>query len=102
MGGLLALAMAFGIVFGARKLCVLVGAPLWFAKFLFICASLDATYFLAEAVVPESKQAWGIWVAMLSATVGIIPIGLIVFKHIEEGEDSKTTGSSRDDHNFQS
>ena len=43
MGGLLALAMAFGIVFGARKLCVLIGAPLWFAKFIFICASLDAT-----------------------------------------------------------
>ena len=102
MGGLLALTMAFGIVFGAHKLCALIGAPRWFAKFLFICASLDATYFLAEAVVPESKQVWGIWVAMLSAAIGIIPVGLIVFKHIEEGENNRTTRSSRDDHDFQS
>ena len=44
MGVILSLAMAVGIVFGTRKLCDLIGAPLWFAKFLFIFASLVATY----------------------------------------------------------
>ena len=97
MGFLLALVLAIGIVFGARKLCELIGAPLWFAKFLFICAALVATYFLAEAVVPDSKKPWGIWIAMLGAASGIIPIGFIMFKHIEEdGEDNrKARDSSR-------
>ena len=89
MGFLLALVLAIGIVFGARKLCELIGAPLWFAKFLFICAALVATYFLAEAVIPDSKKPWGVWVAMLGAASGIIPVGFIIFKHIEEdGEDN--------------
>jgi hypothetical protein len=99
MGVILSLAMAVGIVFGTRKLCDLIGAPLWFAKFLFIFASLVATYFLAQAVVPENKQAWGIWVALLCAAAGIIPVGFIVFKHIE-GVDSRTERSSRDGHDF--
>ena len=43
MGGILALALAIGIVFGARKLCKLIGAPRWLAKYLFICASLTTT-----------------------------------------------------------
>ena len=90
MGGILALSVAFGIVFGARKLCDLIGAPLWFAKFLFIGAILTATSFLAEAVVPHSKYPWGIWVALLGAATGIIPVGLIMFKHLEEeGEDDR-------------
>jgi hypothetical protein len=84
MGGILALAVAFGIVFGAHKLCDLIRAPRWVAKYLFICAALIATYFLAESVVPESKKSWGIWVAMLGAATGIIPVGLIMFKHLEE------------------
>lgn len=97
MGVILALVLAIGIVFGARKLCGLIGAPLWFAKFLFICAALVATYFLAESVIPDSKKSWGVWVAMLGAASGIIPIGFIMFKHIEEdGEDSrKARDSSR-------
>ncbi len=97
MGGIPALVLAFGIVFGARKLYDLIRAPRWFAKFLFICAALIATYFLAEGVVPESKKFWGIWVAMLDAASGIIPVGLIMFKHIEEdGEDNrKARDSSR-------
>ena len=73
MGGILALALAFGIVFGARKLCSLIGAPLWFARFLFVCAALGVTYLLAEAVVPDSKKPWGVWLAMLGAASGIIP-----------------------------
>ena len=82
--------VAFGIVFGAHKLCDLIRAPRWFAKYLFICAALIATYFLAEGVVPESKKSWGIWVAMLGAATGIIPVGLIMFKHLEEeGEDDR-------------
>ena len=90
MGGILALAVAFGVVFGARKLCDLIGAPLWFGKFLFIGAILTATSFLAEAVVPHSKYPWGIWVALLGAATGIIPVGLIMFKHLEEeGEDDR-------------
>ena len=40
MGEFFALALAIGIVFGARKLCDLIRAPLWFAKFLFIFAVL--------------------------------------------------------------
>ena len=97
MGGILSLVLAFGIVFGARKLCGLIGAPLWFAKFLFICAAPVATYFLAEAVIPDSKKPWGIWIAMLGAASGIAPIGFIMFKHIEEdGEDNrKARDSSR-------
>jgi hypothetical protein len=90
MGGILALAVAFGIVFGAHKLCDLIRAPRWFAKYLFICAALIATYFLAESVVPESTKSWGIWVAMLGVATGIIPVGLIMFKHLEEeGEDDR-------------
>jgi hypothetical protein len=90
MGGILALAVAFGIVFGVHKLCDLIRAPRWFAKYLFICAALIATYLLAEGVVPESKKSWGIWVALLGAATGIIPVGLIMFKHLEEeGEDDR-------------
>jgi hypothetical protein len=92
MGGFLALALAIGIVFGARKLCDLIRAPLWLARFLFICASLTTTYFLAEEVVPN--KPWGIWLAMLGAATGIIPVGFIVFKHIED-DDGKTRDSSR-------
>jgi hypothetical protein len=91
MGGFLALALAIGIVFGARKLCDLIRAPLWFARLLFICASLTTTYFLAEEVVPN--KPWGIWLAMLGAATGIIPVGFIVFKHIED-DDGKTRDSS--------
>ena len=90
MGGILALAVAFGIVSGAHKLCELIRAPRWFAKFLFIFGALTATYFLAEGVVPDSKKPWGVWVAMLGAASGIIPVGFIMFKHIEEeGEDNR-------------
>jgi hypothetical protein len=92
MGGFLALALAIGIVFGARKLCELIQAPLWFAKFLFISASLATTYFLAEEVVPN--KPWGIWLAMLGAATGIIPVGFIVFKHIED-DDKNARDASR-------
>ena len=101
MDGILALAVAFGIVLGAHKLCDLIRAPRWFAKFLFICAVLNAAYFLAEGVLPESKKSWGIWVAMLGAASGIIPVGFIMFKHIEgegEGEDSRNAGDSPQSH----
>ena len=91
MGGFLALALAIGLVFGARKLCELIRAPLWFAKFLFISASLATTYFLAEEVVPN--KPWVIWLAMLGAATGIIPVGFIVFKHIDDGR--KARDSSR-------
>jgi hypothetical protein len=84
MGGILALALAIGIVFSARKLCDLIGAPLWFAKYLFICASLIAAYFLAEEVVPN--KPWAVWLAMLGAATGIIPVGFIVFKHIADDD----------------
>ena len=86
MSGFLALAVAIGLVFGAHKLCDLIRAPRWFAKFLFIGAFLSITYFLAEDIVPEPKKPWGIWVALLGAATGIIPIGFIVFKHIEDGD----------------
>ena len=75
MSGFLALAVAIGLVFGAHKLCDLIRAPRWFAKFLFIGAFLSITYFLAEDIVPESKKPWGIWVALLGAATGIIPLG---------------------------
>ncbi len=92
MGSILALALAIGIVFGARKLCDLIGAPLWFAKFLFICAALVTTYFLAEEVVPN--KPWGVWLALLGAATGIIPVGFIVFKHIGD-DDRNARDSSR-------
>jgi len=95
MSGFLALAMAIGIVFGAHKLCDRIGAPRWFAKFLFICAFLVITYFLAEEIVPQSKKPWGIWVALLGVATGIIPVGFIVFKHIEDGDDRKTRDASQ-------
>ena len=95
MSGFLALALAIGIVFGARKLCDLIGAPRWFAKFLFICAFLVITYFLAEEIVPESKKPWGIWIALLGAATGIIPVGFIVFKHIEDADDRNAQDTSR-------
>jgi hypothetical protein len=94
MGSFFALALAIGIVFGARKLCDRIGAPPWFEKFLFICAFLVITYFLAEEIVPESKKPWGIWVALLGAATGIIPVGFIVFKHIED-DDKNARDSSR-------
>jgi hypothetical protein len=95
MGGFLALALAIGLVFGAHKLCNLIRAPLWFAKFLFISAFLVITYFLAEEIVPESKKPWGIWVALLGVATGIIPVGFIVFKHIEDADDREARDSSR-------
>lgn len=87
MGGILALVLAIGIVFGARKICDLIGAPLWFAKYLFVCASLATAYFLAEEVVPN--KPWAVWLAMLGVATGIIPVGFIVFKHIAV-DDRKT------------
>ena len=65
MGGILALALAFGIIFVARRFCELIQAPLWFAKFLFICASLVGAYFLAEASIPDYNKPLGAWVVML-------------------------------------
>ena len=97
MGGVLALALALGIVFGARKLCGVIGAPRWFAKFLFIFAALCSTYFLAEAVIPDSKKPWGIWLAMLGAASGIIPVGFIMFKHFE-GEETRKPENSPQSH----
>ena len=95
MGGILALALAIGIVFGARRLCMLIGAPRWFAMYLFICAALVTAYFLAEEVVPN--KPWLVWLALLGTASGIIPIGFIVFKHIEENNDPdrKAQGSPR-------
>lgn len=84
MGGILALLLAIGIVFGARKLCDVIQAPLWFAKYLLISACFVTTYFLADEVVPN--KPWAIWLAMLGAATGIIPIGFIVFKHIEDND----------------
>ncbi|MBC7839986.1 MAG: hypothetical protein H7Y39_15310 [Nitrospiraceae bacterium] len=95
MSGVLALAVTIGLVFGAHKLCDLIRAPRWFAKFLFICAFLIITYFLAEDIVPESKKPWGIWIALLGAATGIIPVGFIVFKHIEPDDDGDARDSSR-------
>ena len=95
MSGFLALAVAIGLVFGAHKLCDLIRAPRWFAKFLFIGAFLIITYFLADDIVPESKKPWGIWVALLGAATGIIPVGFIVFKHIDDANDSTSHDSTR-------
>jgi hypothetical protein len=93
MGAVLSLALAIGIVFGARKVCSVIRAPLWFAKFLFICASLTATYFLALEVVPN--KPWSIWLAMLGTATGMIPVGFIVFKHIEDSA-TREDDSARD------
>lgn len=93
MGGILALVTAFAIILGARKICDLIGAPLWFAKVLFIYAALVATYFLADMVVPDSIKSWGIWVAMIGTASGIMPVGFIMFKHIED--NSKAPDSSQ-------
>ena len=95
MSGFLALAVAIGLVFGAHKLCDLIRAPRWFEKFLFIGAFLSITYFLAEDIVPESKKSWGIWVALLGAATGVIPIGFIVFKHIDDANDRASHDSAR-------
>ena len=95
MSGVLALAVAIGLVFGSHKLCDLIRAPRWFAKFLFIGAFLIITYFLAQDIVPESKKPWGIWVALLGAATGIIPVGLIVFKHIDDANDRNSHNSTR-------
>lgn len=95
MGVFFALALAIGIVFGAHKLCNLIRAPRWFAKFLFIGAFLIITYFLAEDILPESKKPWGIWVALLGAATGIIPVGFIVFKHIDDANDRISHDSTR-------
>ena len=95
MSGFLALAVAIGLVFGAHKLCDLIRAPRWFEKFLFIDAFLSITYFLAKDIVPESKKPWGIWVALLGAATGVIPIGFIVFKHIDDANDRASHDSTR-------
>jgi hypothetical protein len=92
MGGFLALVLAIGTVFGAHTLCNLIKAPRWFAKFLFIGASLVIASFLAEEVVPN--KPWGVWLALLGVATGIIPIGFIVFKHIEDDDDRKARDSS--------
>jgi hypothetical protein len=95
MSGVLALAVAIGLVFGAHKLCNLIRAPRWFTKFLFIGAFLSITYFLAEDILPESKKPWGIWVALLGAATGIIPVGFIVFKHLDDGNDRTSHDSTQ-------
>jgi hypothetical protein len=95
MSGFLALAVAIGVVFGAHKLCDLIRAPRWFAKLLFIGAFLSITYFLAEDIVPDSKKPWGIWVALIGAATGIIPVGFIVFKHIDDAKDRTSHDSTR-------
>jgi len=95
MSGVLALAVAIGLVFGSHKFCGLIRAPRWFAKFLFIGAFLIITNFLAEDIVPESKKPWGIWVALLGAATGIIPVGFIVFKHIDDANDRNSHDSTR-------
>ena len=59
MSGFLALVLAIGLVFGAHKLCDRIGAPRWFAKFLFICAFLVITCFLAEEIVSRIQEAVG-------------------------------------------
>jgi lysylphosphatidylglycerol synthetase-like protein (DUF2156 family) len=84
LDGILAVAIACGIIVGARKFCDLIGAPLWFAKFLFICASLVATYFISEASIPEYNKPWGVWIAMFCASFGIITVSFILFQQIEE------------------
>jgi hypothetical protein len=95
MSGVLALAVAIGLVFGAHKLSDRIGAPRWFAKFLFIGAFLSLTYFLAEDIVPESKKPSGIWVALLDVATGIIPVGFIVFKHIDDANDRTSHDSTQ-------
>jgi len=100
LGELLVVAVAFGIIFGARKFCDLIGAPIWFAKFLFICVSLVATYFLAEASIPEYNKPWGVWIAMVCASFGIIAVGFILFQQIEKEENDRKTRLSRDTHDF--
>jgi hypothetical protein len=88
MGGILAVAVAFGIIFFARKFCDLIGAPLWFAKFLFICASLVGTYFLADAEVPDYNKPWGVWIVAACAASGVILVGFILLNHLE-GEEKE-------------
>ncbi len=95
MSDFLALAVAIGLVFGSHKLCELIRAPRWFAKFLFIGAFLSITYFLAEDIVPESKKPWGMWVALLGAATGIIPVGFIVFKHIDDANERNSHDSTQ-------
>ena len=96
MGGIFALGLAFGILFGARKFCELIGAPLWFAKFLFICASLVGAYFLAEAEIPEYNKPWGVWVAMLCVSAGIIFCGFILFNDFEKEEEARVRREKKD------
>lgn len=95
MGGILVLVVAFGIIYGARKFCGLIGAPLWFAKFLFICGSLVATYFLFTVTSDHDfSKSWGGWVLMLVAAATIILVGFGLFKYTEE-EDKRKARSSR-------
>ena len=96
MGGILALALAFGIIFGARKFCDLIGAPLWFAKFLFICAALVVAYVLADASIPEYNKPWGILVAMFGVSAGIIGVGFILFNHFEKEEEERARREKKD------
>ncbi len=95
MGGIVALVTAFAIILGARRICDLIGAPLWFAKVLFVYAALVATYFLADTVVPDSIKSWGIWVAMIGTASGIMPVGFIMFKHIEDNSKARDSAQYR-------
>lgn len=99
MGGILALAVAFGIIFGARKFCDLIGAPLWFAKFLFICVTLVGSYFLAEAAIPYYNKPWGVWIAAPCVASGIILVGFFLLRLMEQEDDWKAR-SDRSRHFF--
>lgn len=103
MGGIFAVAVAFGTIFFARKFCDLIGAPLWFAKFLFICATLVVTYFLAQSEVPDYNKSWGVWIVVVCVASGVILLGFMLFKHIEEEEkeaSDRRARLDRDTHGF--
>lgn len=64
---------------GSIWLAKVIGAPVYFAKFLCILFAFICAYFLAETVVPESNRPWGTYLITIifGFTFGFLGIGFI-------------------------
>lgn len=63
-------------VVACRKFCEIIGAPYWFAKFLFICFSFAISYLLADVGLhakPDSFEFWFVLI-VIGSTIGAIGV----------------------------
>lgn len=83
MGGVLVGIVAIVGGLAAKKICDLLGAPVWFAKVLFIIATIYGMYHLVIYSMPDA-DAWSIGFTTLAVSSGILVIGLVYLGEQEE------------------